>query len=122
MYREAPGTPQPFAGAGPPAARGAEMAERKRLVAGNWKMNGLRTDGLALARGIAERAREPHRCELLVCPPSTLLAAIGEALGGSGVAPGGQGFHPEPKGAFTRCVGAGMLRGAGCRHAPSRPS
>src|SRR5438552_4180712 len=117
MYREAPRTPQPFAGAGPPAARGAEMAERKRLVAGNWKMNGLRADGLALARGIAERAREPHRCELLVCPPSTLLMAVGEALAGSGVGLGGQDCHPEPKGAFTGDISAEMLKDAGCTHA-----
>jgi len=93
------------------------MAERKRLVAGNWKMNGLRADGLALARGIAERAREPHRCELLVCPPATLLIAVGEVLAGSGVALGGQDCHPEPKGAFTGCVSAEMLRDAGCSHA-----
>ena len=36
------------------------MPERKRLVAGNWKMNMLRADGVALARAIAERAREAH--------------------------------------------------------------
>ena len=92
------------------------MAERKRLVAGNWKMNGLRSDGVALARDIAARAREPHRCELLVCPPSTLLAAVGEVLGGSGVALGGQDCHSEPKGAFTGCVAAEMLKDAGCSH------
>src|SRR5436853_5787547 len=117
MYREAPGTPQPFAGACPPAARGAEMAERKRLVAGNWKMNGLRADGLALARGIAERARQPHACALLVCPPATLITAVGEALAGSGVALGGQDCHPEPKGAFTGDISAEMLKDAGCSYA-----
>jgi triosephosphate isomerase (TIM) len=92
------------------------MAERKRLVAGNWKMNGLRADGAALARGIAERAREPHRCELLVCPPATLLIAVGDALAGSGVALGGQDCHPEPKGAFTGDISAEMLKDAGCSH------
>jgi triosephosphate isomerase len=93
------------------------MAERKRLVAGNWKMNGLRADGLALARGVAERARQPHRCELLVCPPATLLIAVGEVLAGSGVGLGGQDCHPEPKGAFTGDISAEMLRDAGCSHA-----
>src|SRR5258708_4375470 len=43
-----------------PAARRAEMADRKHLVAGNWKMNGLRADGIALARALAERASGPH--------------------------------------------------------------
>ena len=93
------------------------MAERRRLVAGNWKMNGLRADGVALARDIAANARQPHPCELLVCPPSTLLVAVGEALGGSGVALGGQDCHSEPKGAFTGCISAAMLRDAGCSHA-----
>ena len=92
------------------------MAERKRLVAGNWKMNGLRADGLALARGVVERARAPHRCELLVCPPATLLAAVGEALVGSGVGLGGQDCHAEPKGAFTGDISAEMLKDAGCNY------
>jgi triosephosphate isomerase (TIM) len=92
------------------------MAERRRLVAGNWKMNGLRADGLALARDVAARAREPHRCELLVCPPFTLLGAVGEALQGSGVALGGQDCHTEPKGAFTGGISAEMLKDAGCSH------
>ena len=93
------------------------MTERKPLVAGNWKMNGLRADGLALARGIAERARQPHACALLVCPPATLITAVGEALAGSGVALGGQDCHPEPKGAFTGDISAEMLKDAGCSHA-----
>ena len=59
------------------------MAERKRLVAGNWKMNGGRADCLALARGVAERGRGAGNCDLLVCPPFTLLGAVGEALAGS---------------------------------------
>jgi triosephosphate isomerase (TIM) len=92
------------------------MVERKRLVAGNWKMNGLRADGLALARGIAEQARQPHACDLLVCPPATLIAAVGEALVGSGVALGGQDCHAEPKGAFTGGISAEMLKDAGCSH------
>ncbi len=77
------------------------MPERKRLVAGNWKMNMLRADGCALACEIAERAREVHRCELLVCPPFTLLPEIGAALAGSGVALGGQDCHAQSAGAFT---------------------
>jgi triosephosphate isomerase (TIM) len=93
------------------------MPERKRLIAGNWKMNGLRADGLALARAVAERAGEAHRCDLLVCPPATLLAAVGEALAGSGVALGGQDCHAAPSGAFTGCLSAEMLRDAGCSHA-----
>jgi triosephosphate isomerase len=98
------------------------MPERKRLVAGNWKMTMLRADGIALARQIAERVRpggpeDRHRCDLLVCPPFTLLAEIGAALAGSGVALGGQDCHPQAAGAFTGCISAEMLKDAGCSHA-----
>src|SRR3954452_6136799 len=98
------------------------MPERKKLVAGNWKMNLLRADGSALARQIAERARpgkpgDLHRCDLLVCPPFTLLGPVSEALAGSGVALGGQDCHPQAAGAFTGCVSAEMLKDAGCSHA-----
>ena len=93
------------------------MSDRKRLVAGNWKMNGLRSEALTLARAVAERARQPHGCDLLVCPPFTLLGAVGEALAGSGVALGGQDCHAVASGAFTGCISAEMLRDAGCSHA-----
>jgi triosephosphate isomerase len=93
------------------------MADRKKLVAGNWKMNGLRADGLALARDLAARcAGEPVACSLLVCPPATLLAAVHDILAGSGIALGGQDCHAEPKGAFTGDISAEMLADAGCNH------
>jgi triosephosphate isomerase len=92
------------------------MPERQQLIAGNWKMNGLRADGIALARSVAERARQPHACEILVCPPATLVAAVGKALAGSGVALGGQDCHPAGSGAYTGDVSAEMLHDAGCTH------
>jgi triosephosphate isomerase len=92
------------------------MAVRTKLIAGNWKMNGLREDGAALARRvIAVRASSPA-CELLVCPPTTLLATVGGALAGSGIALGGQDCHPAPKGAYTGDISAEMLADAGCSH------
>ena len=91
------------------------MSPRGKLIAGNWKMNGLRADGLALARDIAARAsaRSPA-CDLLVCPPATLIAAVGEAIAGSGVALGGQDCHAAEKGACTGDISAEMLKDAGC--------
>jgi triosephosphate isomerase len=115
--RDAPAGPQHSPASARAIGLENEMPDRKRLVAGNWKMNGLRADGIALARAIAERARAPHACDLLVCPPFTLLAAVGEALAGSAVALGGQDCHTAPSGAFTGCVGAEMLKDAGCSHA-----
>ncbi len=97
--------------------------DRRKLVAGNWKMNLLRDEGLALAREISHRAVAAARtaaqhlaCELLVCPPATLLAILGEALGGSQILLGGQDCHAEAKGAHTGDLSAEMLKDAGCTH------
>lgn len=97
------------------------MANRTRLVAGNWKMNGLRADGLALAADLARRMRGVPEaaalsCELLVCPPATLLSAVHDLVAGTGIAVGGQDCHPAPKGAFTGDISAEMLADAGCTH------
>jgi len=96
------------------------MTVRTKLVAGNWKMNGLREDGAALARGLAQRAITTGGggpgCELLVCPPASLLATVGSALAGSGIALGGQDCHAAPKGAHTGDISPEMLADAGCSH------
>jgi triosephosphate isomerase len=99
--------------------RGRNMAIRTKLVAGNWKMNGLLDDGTALAHGLTERATAAGAtlgCELLVCPPATLLSTVGGILAGSGVALGGQDCHAAPKGAFTGDISAEMLADVGCSH------
>ena len=84
------------------------------LIAGNWKMHGLRADGLALAREVAAgTAGMP--AALLVCPPFTLLAAVAEALAGGPVAVGAQDCHPAPKGAHTGDIAVPMLADAGAR-------
>lgn len=89
---------------------------RRILVAGNWKMNAGDGDGVALAEAIARDAGGASaRVDLAVCPPFPLLHAVGRALSGSEVALGAQNLHPEPKGAFTGEVSAGMLVHAGCR-------
>jgi triosephosphate isomerase len=89
---------------------------RRILIAGNWKMNGLRADGLALAGGLAARVKEKpiSRCDLLVCPPFTLIHAVAEAVAGSGIAVGGQDCHAQEKGAHTGDVSAWMLKDLGC--------
>ena len=97
------------------------MTSRTKLIAGNWKMNGRRADGLALASALAGRARaetgeEAPACELLICPPATLLAAVCEVIAGSGVRLGGQDCHAAPNGAFTGDISAEMLADAGCSH------
>ncbi len=95
------------------------MTARRPLIAGNWKMNGLLGDGAALAKTLAERmgkAGKMAQFELLVCPPFTLIARIGDMLAGSTVALGGQDCHPKEKGAHTGDVSARMLADLGCRY------
>ncbi|MBX6743217.1 MAG: triose-phosphate isomerase, partial [Acetobacteraceae bacterium] len=79
------------------------------LIAGNWKMHGLRADALALAREVATGAGA-QEAELLVCPPFTVLAEVAGALAGSRVAVGGQDCHAAAKGAHTGDISAPMLR------------
>jgi len=97
---------------------GGNMTFRKKLVAGNWKMNGLREDGAALARALADRAAagEGHGSELLVCPPATLLSIVGGMLSGSGILLGGQDCHASAKGPHTGDISAEMLADLGCTH------
>ncbi|HLJ19635.1 MAG TPA: triose-phosphate isomerase [Stellaceae bacterium] len=90
----------------------------RKLIAGNWKMNGLRADGLALARALVARAAagDPPDCALAICPPTTLLLPIADTLRGSGIALGAQDCHPEVKGAHTGDISATMLKDAGCSY------
>jgi len=90
------------------------MTQRIPLIAGNWKMNGLKADSLALARAVAAGSREG--CDLLVCPPAVLIPPVVEALAGSKVAVGAQDCHFESAGAHTGDVAAAMLADAGCSH------
>lgn len=72
-------------------------------------------EALALAAGLRQAVGDIAGAARLVCPPFTAIAAVAEALSGSGVAVGAQNMHPEPKGAFTGEVSASMLTGL-CTH------
>ncbi len=89
----------------------------RKLIAGNWKMNGLKEEAVALAGEVAWRAREGLRDrELLVCPPAQLLVPVHQALADSGVELGGQDCHTAEKGAHTGDISAAMLADVGCRY------
>jgi triosephosphate isomerase (TIM) len=95
------------------------MAIGTKLVAGNWKMNGLRQDGTLLAQALKERAVAAGGapgCEILVFPPATLLSEVGGVLAGSGIGLGGQDCHATPKGAYTGDISAEMLADLGCSY------
>ena len=89
----------------------------RKLIAGNWKMNGLLASGRGLARGlVAELAGQAPACDFLVCPPFHLLMPVAEELAGSPVLLGAQDCHSAEKGAHTGDVSAAMLGDAGCSH------
>ncbi|MFO1080783.1 MAG: triose-phosphate isomerase [Reyranellaceae bacterium] len=88
---------------------------RQPLIAGNWKMNGLKADALALAASVAEGVRQHGWSDrqVLVCPSATLLATVADAVRGSGLLVGGQDCHAKAGGAHTGDLAAEMLRDAG---------
>lgn len=87
------------------------------LVAGNWKMNGLKSE-LAIAGAVATGCDAALRqaVDLAICPPATLLAALSDSLAGTGIATGGQDCSREASGAFTGEIAAAMLADAGARY------
>jgi triosephosphate isomerase (TIM) len=87
-------------------------ASRRPLLAGNWKMNGLRASVSELAK-IIDGARGITAVDLLVCPPATLLAEFAAVARNSPLRIGAQDCHAEPAGAFTGDISAEMLKDAG---------
>ncbi|MCE6951573.1 triose-phosphate isomerase [Cereibacter sphaeroides] len=85
----------------------------RKLAAGNWKMNGTEAD---LAEIDALMAAHPApKCEVLICPPATLIARMA-AHATSDLMVGGQDCHPKVSGAHTGDISAAMLVDAGASH------
>jgi len=88
------------------------MTERRKLIAGNWKMNGLKAD-LGEVSAIAQLAAGRPDLDVALFLPATLIAP---AVAASGAMPiGGQDCHQAESGAFTGNVSAAMLAEAGAR-------
>ena len=87
------------------------MSQIKALVAGNWKMNGLKAqlkEGEAVVAGVGGGAG----CDVMICPAATLIAPL-KAISGDNVLVGGQDCHALESGAHTGDVSAEMLKDAG---------
>jgi triosephosphate isomerase len=83
----------------------------KKLAAGNWKMNGT---AAALSEVRALIAAHPApACQMLLCPPATLVARMAEVAQGSALMVGGQDCHPKASGAHTGDISAAILKDAG---------
>jgi triosephosphate isomerase len=90
---------------------------RRKLVAGNWKMNTTRASAVELARGVAQLVPAGRTdVDVLVCPPFPYLCAVASAIEGSAVQLGAQNVCSESPGAFTGEVAVNMLTDVGCRY------
>ena len=89
------------------------MKQSVKLIAGNWKMNGVAaslTEAEALRTALDA---EPAACRVALCPPSTLIDRLSRAVAGGAVEVGGQDCRVEGSGAFTGDISAAMIRDAG---------
>ncbi len=89
---------------------------RKRIIAGNWKMNLDIRETETLINGIVARVEGIRDVDIVVCPPFTNLQTAAELVRGTNVGLGAQNMHWEKKGAFTGEISANMLLTLGCSH------
>lgn len=89
---------------------------RKKIVAGNWKMNTTVPEGVELAKAVVEKSAQlPENVGLIVAPPFTHLASVASVLKGSKVQLSAQNCADHEKGAYTGEVSVSMLASVGCQ-------
>jgi triosephosphate isomerase len=92
----------------------AQTADIRPLVAGNWKMNGTK-GSLGEAKKVAARLSESGAgaCDVMICPPATLVDSLAQSARGSSLMVGAQDCHAKVSGAHTGDISAEMLKDAG---------
>ncbi len=88
----------------------------RKLIAGNWKMNGLIGDAESLTREVRTLYGDHQLFDMVVSPPATALSAVASLLVGSQIGLAGQNCHAAPSGAHTGDISADMLKDVGCSH------
>jgi triosephosphate isomerase len=83
---------------------------RKKVIAGNWKMNKTATEAVSLTKDIIDEVGRETSVDIVLCPPFTALSAVAHGLEGQAVKLGAQNMHPEKNGAYTGEISAEMLR------------
>ena len=89
------------------------MKHPLKLIAGNWKMNGLGASLAEVETLCAALQSHPAACRVAVCPPSTLVDRMARTTAGTPIEIGGQDCRAETHGAFTGDISAAMLKDAG---------
>ncbi|HEV8072607.1 MAG TPA: triose-phosphate isomerase [Opitutaceae bacterium] len=83
---------------------------RKKLIAGNWKMNKTSAEAAELAREIVLAVANRPDVDVVICPPFTAIESVAKVVEGSAIKLGAQNMHHEASGAFTGEISAPMLR------------
>ncbi len=89
---------------------------RKRIIAGNWKMNKSVAESKDLASDIRRELAECRDVDVVLCPPYTSLAAVGEVIESTAIKFGAQNMHWESDGAYTGEISSNMLRSIYCHY------
>lgn len=89
---------------------------RRRLIAGNWKMNTRGSTAGTLAKGVVAAVGDDPAVDVVLCPPFVYLSRIADAIAGTPVGLGAQNLYAAEDGAFTGEINAGMLSDVGCRY------
>lgn len=91
---------------------------RKKIVAGNWKMNKNLEEGLKLATEIVNMAKDEVRsdAQMVICPPLVSVYSVGKVVEGSNVSLGAQNVYHKESGAFTGEVSIEMLKSVGVKY------
>ncbi|MFP4520634.1 MAG: triose-phosphate isomerase [Fibrobacterota bacterium] len=89
---------------------------RRKIIAGNWKMNKNVPEAVELAKGVAEAAAGNDGIDIAVCPNYVCLAPVQEVIKDSNVDLGAQDVFWEEKGAFTGKISVDMLKSAGVKY------
>jgi len=89
---------------------------RRKIIAGNWKMNVKPSETAALVKAIAEATKDAVAVDVVCCTPAIDIPAAVAACAGTNVAPGAENAHWEASGAFTGEISTGMLVDAGVKY------
>lgn len=89
---------------------------RKPIIAGNWKMNMVRTEAIKLVEGLKEELKEVEDVEIVVCPPFTSLEKVAGAIEETRIQLGAQNMYFQEKGAYTGEISVLMLKDLGCKY------
>jgi triosephosphate isomerase len=90
------------------------MKQRKRIIAGNWKMNKTASESQTLAGEIKRELAECSDVEVVLCPPFTSLSIVADVVGETAIKFGAQNMHWEANGAYTGEISPVMLRSLYC--------